>query len=803
MENKPTINSLSDLLVSSKNENVIQTEVVSDATVAMPKMSLVQDIALDHELDRQGPQSVAVGEAGSGLAQARAFAAASCPFADQHELGLRFRSEAQVTRAIAQVIGVTATASARIQKTTLVVTRFYAKQMGAILANGLDPLAESIATSVFADIFNKLGYYHDDLTVEMFFPPIEIEGQLLDPFTTGLRLDALQKSPFQDLDLSNELLSRAENGSAPYMALVSLAQYICKACDAFVTRFNIIAEEQEQAAVGLQVIADAIHGRVQYPFGWVSHEAIKVLRKNITFHELTLDVSKGAGKEWTAATQARIEQLVRATKQLSASDAGDIVARQAAVDMEESSPFKLCLDAALKMINAYVDFVPLSFFHGLTNIQQIESIDDNNMLNALVMTMNYERVKSLDVYAGYSAPERNGSPLITGSVTNHAGSIEVPTIETNQVVSALAEIFGNFTVQEAVRMIDTIVEGEDDDGDSITIDAGGYLSVVPGSPVALITNMHNLELGSMIEFEDTRYSDGKAEMPYLVRLCAAARAHKVIFTPGDYLRYVRHAEPGYPLRQAGAQVTDTAVLSRDVLETMNPLDILIAARLPATNASITFKVNNPVIELGKLISKEFVAGDEIVEFRIKGLPALMRDRKAALGRTDNEFPSFTYTRREARGPDGSREEVKSLIDISPYFSNQHRLFVSRVRCHVTLEQEIEGVLNAVEDLRKLGDAGKLHAARRLGDLIKALCTRYMRTGVRATDVVGLDANPTIVELKEFMLYSGLHISKEIFKHTQLVDEAVMDRVISSVRDLTENEFRAVIEHAVAIAAKRV
>jgi DNA uptake protein ComE-like DNA-binding protein len=225
-------------------------------------------------------------------------------------------------------------------------------------------------------------------------------------------------------------------------------------------------------------------------------------------------------------------------------------------------------------------------------------------------------------------------------------------------------------------------------------------------------------------------------------------------------------------------------------------------RLPNIVASGAFTVKNPTIDLARLVDKEFyIRGEEIKQFEIEELPAKPNDRRAALGRGD--IPMFSYKQRIGTGPNGERKTVSAPIDLLPILSNQRNLFVSSIVSHVSLEQEIEAVLIACQGFNMLPGNSKLHANRRLADLIKSLGAAYMKSGIRSRDINGLSANRTTLELKEFMMHSGLATFRLIAHKIGVVDEDVTTKVIDMIDKLSDESFLSVVDKAIAIAASKV
>lgn len=807
-------NMLSDLLNASfSDKGPIGEFTTDDATIALPVIDGDRGSMFSHTLQKIGHITMRVGGQASFTSSVVPLLSFTIPYDAQVELARLHYDPTVVSSVLAKGLGVKDGPGVRIFKTTTRLERHHCARMARdLVRKGSFNIGEEersavvlLSTCYFISAFDAIGLYRDGEATTRIMSPLQANNELEDPFSQAIFASVMDDSPFKEITF-NSKMKTAIAKEKKEIGLTDLVEFVRSGAKNMMRDFQLTAQSATRMLSSLKVVADILHGRLQCPVSWLSHPLFALLRSNVTFHMLTFDKPDSL---WVSAASQQYAKLASSIRELSLKKTKDIDAQQAAIDVEYASDFKMRLDQLHGALQQYTSIVPYNKMVNMFDVAQVVCRDNDDIMAGLVIMAKEKKPLSLEVFTGFSVSEESGSAAKTSSLLTNAGRMDVPSIDTSLIVESVQQTLGNLDRSDVERLMELIVKESD----------SGLVSSLPGTSVPLITNISSFD--GLEGLDD----GAQSSIPYLVYLVAAGLAKEITFAPGKRLSFRRAATIASKLRHAQDQVSSQAQLSRDEIITPNPTDLLIAATLDEISARYTFEVKDGVIDLAKLVDREFVANDEFMTVFTAPVNAPKSgDRKAATSRTlkgdaikgkakgitkEGNVEMFYYTRRSALQVASDKQDFKeedakvvAPLNVRAFFDNFDNLYIGKLHTHVSLDEEIEHALNCVTLLRRL-EGGAVPASKIVVSLIRSLAAPYMRTNVKAVDISGMPESPSKQDMMEYMMYSGLYSFRKLAELTEICSVDLVDRVIESAASLDNQDYLSVGEYAMSMAASRL
>jgi hypothetical protein len=222
---------------------------------------------------------------------------------------------------------------------------------------------------------------------------------------------------------------------------------------------------------------------------------------------------------------------------------------------------------------------------------------------------------------------------------------------------------------------------------------------------------------------------------------------------------------------------------------------------------------NGQIDLGEYVSEEFVYDEtQVVNFNIPTMPNI-ENRKSELNQKSSEMPRMTFVARR------SKAEVKTPMNIHAMFRKHNTLLAPVLKEYVALEDSLTQFIVAAEQLRAIQSNSRLADAL-ISHVVMKLATPYMVTGAMSSqEIIGMSDDPTVEEMKEFTLHSGLSAFEFIAikmgwlkgsiatdpddddASIVLTESAVITRLKKQLASMSDSEFYDILQQVVPRAAK--
>lgn len=859
MQTIQTVKPFGDIFTSQNNLDIMGTLSTNNATVLMLKHSLGDGLVVSTQLHPSGYEMVTINGGLSDVRQARALASLNMSPADQLAIATGLRDEEHLSAVFAKTLGVKPAAGSGVMKSTLKITHTHVAQMANdfiapySIASKYRRNAVALVQSLFAELFQSIGndkstYYSIQTPITHFFAPISIEDDLADPFAAALVLDRVSKSPFGRFDFDAKAVESIKRSEGRHISLGSLVEAITMGAQSLVTSFGNNSDYQGMVIVGLQIVSDVIHRRVDVPPSFNNHPIISTLRTNITFHNLTLDEQQGGqGVTFDGQTTSRVRDMMALTRDVTNGAVPDDLLERKAALVGGPLDSNIYLDKLSEFINTYMDLSNVRDFAGFFGITQFTANDDTNTVSAIHIHMDRSFPLVAPVFTGLQMEFRaNGRPNRVATLTRPVLEYSIPVLPDTEMVDTISEQIMNMDKAEVAAMISNYTD--DDASDDFTL--GGMLMPLPGTAVNLITNMNELDHSSYVDFANVKSGDA-IQVPYLVQLFASALAHEFTFAPNSPIEYKRKAELNAPLRTAQSQIPDVISYDKNEIVTDNPLHILVATTLNEAMPKHKFTINKPQVDLKTLIGAEFIMDvdqqtrdklktNPVHRFVVPSIPKKRNDRRAELGRVkskiakavtlrdkvivedrfslgdakalaelevdiadDAKMPVVYYRSRYVST--GTGENVNNVVmaplDLHQIFGYYDEMYVSSIISYVSFDDQLNSLLDAIQDLGVVFPNAGNKAHDRLGDVIHAIAGSYIRVGIARSDVIGIQANNKFQQ-NEFATMYGIALFVDLAERMNLITKITGVRLLAAVDNMEQAQFERVSANVMGLIAKR-
>lgn len=853
-------------LFSGVNQALIMDRYTSsNATVALLKAALNDGINISTSMHPQGYDMIKVNGLLSDIKQARALASIKLSAETQVAIAAGLRNDILLMEVLSAALGGKPVAGAGFIKNTLKVSFSHVSLMSSrFLADMAIPQkdeanASALVSSIFAELFQSMGsssttHYVEETPLTHFFAPIMLKDELADPFSAALTIERIVHSPFRTFELDKDTLEGMKRSEGRHHALGDMVAAITRGAQKFMTEFRKLGDKQAAVIVGLQIASDVLQRRVDVPPGFNDHEVLRLLRTNLTFHNLCLDKEQGGfGMSWDSSIHSSIRDMVKLTREIAAGSEGDdMLARKTAL-YKESLSKNTYLDRLAEFMNEYITFYDIRTFADYFGIEQFVATDDTNTVSAVRVWMDRDMPKLAPVFTGLQFDlSAGGKTRKIATLTRSVMDFSLPLLPESAMMDTITQQIMNMNKAEVAKLVESYVgsyvDGEShSDGDDFTL--GGMILPLPGTAVNLITNMNELDHASYIDFSSATSADS-IKVPYLVYLFAAALSHEFTFTPNQPIEFTRKSEIGTPLRTAQSQLSDVISYDKNEITTINPLHILVVTQLDSRGPKHKFTVENPQVDLAALVGEEFMMDvsaqsakrmgrKPIHRFIAPTIPRKRSDRLALVGReksamenladlrpqaivdgvtnnsvlakvskahqaieTSLQAPFIVYRSRYVDTSKGTKGAVISApIDLHQIFGFYEELYVSSIVTHVDFDSSLNSLLDALESLPVVFPNSKSDHVDRLIDLVEAVAGSYIRVGVARADVQGLDTNSK-QQIDEFATMYGLGVFADLAVRLALLERETAMRLIAAVENMPDAQFARVARSVIALVAKR-
>jgi hypothetical protein len=820
------------------NPSEAGTVFSKNATAAMPRLNTMEDLRLSHELTPQGAIIVTRKADAGNLETGRRLAASMTPLDDQEQVAAAFCSETAVQRAVAAVLEVKNAPTSQIAPKTLRITRQTCYQFAEhLLGSGLSAAAHELTANIFASLNHELEYFHDHQSVETFLRPLQLENQLTDPFSTAVELYMIKHTPFGTIEYDRDAMKKVHRKSAKaadhkrMISFIDYCSYISRSMRPILPSFSTLFNTVQNTVAGMHILGEVHHGRLNLPFA-LNESIYKTLSTDIVWHRLTMSVNEDR-KLWAVASNKRVLELKSALATLiNEDDSPDHIQQQATVDLRPTD-FQACMNAMETVFNEFVEFVDVHQFRNILGWRRHVTTDDNDTIAAISLQVNVEHVHSLEAYSGLVLNELIGaSPAQVGTLMQQVGTIGLPVVDDTHISDAFMQIASSLSKGEVSQWVSDILSSNKEGTGT------KYVSFLPGTSVPVVSNIFNLQNASVVTTAGpNNYDAGTVEIPQMLYLAFASLATEFVFSPNTPIEFVKKVEPGNKFALCHSQISPASMLDRENFSTVNPAELLLVHEIATTSPSTSLSVTDPVIDLNRLVGKEFInpidpdnkpyqigsnASSPIIECVMTRLPYDSTRRKtlstqllsyrakhgneingkalkdAGLDESDLAIPVLSYEKRQKRKGDRVTR-VSAPIDLAGLFGNKRVVYVSSVRSIKGLDQRINDYLDGIKAL-DFSDHAKLAQKQLRIDFLRDLIAPYKRPMLRRTDINGLGNDPTATELYEFVIHHALHTALNVLELVSQITPATKQRVVDMVNIIELVEFQELAQGLLPAAA---
>nr|4BTP_A Chain A, p1 [Pseudomonas phage phi8]4BTP_B Chain B, p1 [Pseudomonas phage phi8]4BTP_C Chain C, p1 [Pseudomonas phage phi8]4BTP_D Chain D, p1 [Pseudomonas phage phi8]4BTP_E Chain E, p1 [Pseudomonas phage phi8]4BTP_F Chain F, p1 [Pseudomonas phage phi8]4BTP_G Chain G, p1 [Pseudomonas phage phi8]4BTP_H Chain H, p1 [Pseudomonas phage phi8]4BTP_I Chain I, p1 [Pseudomonas phage phi8]4BTP_J Chain J, p1 [Pseudomonas phage phi8] len=756
----------------------------SGATWAVPRLS--EDGITSHFLRRRGYVTMTQGGSRDQNAAVRKILSLIIAYDIQTQACFFISNEESMRITMAETMGVKDRPNARTNSWAEVSDSDINRGIAKALKEGNLTLDENqkdgfmkLVHAFVADILAQSGHYKPVTSVTYFSAPIDMESDYLDPFSIAIIRDVLDDSPFSELRYDARAMSELEDRDVP---ITRFSRVMAQMGNAMVRNIMVLNEAAQRKLRGLAVVGEIVHGRVRAPVRYLNDSFIQTLRSNINFHLLTRTTPERWAQSWIQAFGSlkgwvdAINGIADATTE----EEKKKLAMQTSMDLELLSDLTPLIRDAATSVEKFVTFAPLSFYQGLGSVTQIRALDSSTNLAAVIVRYAAKEINLIPAYQSFQVPTVDVAVKKT-AIMDQRLSLQLPEFSEDQFFGMLEQRMQNMSDSEVAELVDRIAKGETPFGDVV--------KQLPGTSTLLVTNGYYM--GGLLTNED-KIIPGDASVPALLYMQAASFASSVRFPPGEYP--VFHHESSNGDVRLTDQVSADAQLSHSAVETANPLNFLVACNVSVHTPSIAIDIIEPMPDLTRRGTTEYVHKGEIKVAAIPSLPPKSADRKAQVSRETAKFERVLYKARKGGA------QVAAPIDLESLFGIAVNLAVPTVKHVYSPDSKTKLALDIIKGLESDGD--KAAATRLLMTLARAYTGTYSSLALRRRDeITGIAAQPSDVAMQEFALQSGVQTLKAVAKHTGIMEVATIEMVEEKVRSLDDNRFYEIAAEVVLRALK--